>query len=73
MDTMLKIAKGVDDFILERSPVHDTMRRLVQALKDLNISFAIAGAMAANAHGLRRTGSQPKSLKITSSCSLELS
>ena len=55
MDTMLEIAKRVDAFMMERSPVHDTMRRLAKALKDLEISFAIAGAMAANAHGHRRT------------------
>jgi hypothetical protein len=40
---------------MERSPVHDTMRRLARAFNDLEISFAIAGAMAANAHGHRRT------------------
>jgi hypothetical protein len=55
METMLEIAKRVDAFMMERSPVHDTMRRLAKAFGDLQISFAIAGAMAANAHGHRRT------------------
>jgi hypothetical protein len=55
MDTMLEVAKRVDDFMIDRSPVHDTMRRLAQTLGDLGIPFAIAGAMAANAHGHRRT------------------
>lgn len=55
MDTMLEIAKRVDAFMMERSPVHDTMRRLAQALNELQIPFVIAGAMAANAHGHRRT------------------
>ncbi len=55
MDTMLEIAKRVDAFMMERSPVRDTMRRLAKAFSDLKISFAIAGAMAANAHGHRRT------------------
>jgi hypothetical protein len=55
MDTMLEIAKRVDDFMMDRSPVHDTMRRLAQTFGDLGIPFAIAGAMAANAHGHRRT------------------
>lgn len=55
MDTMLEIAKRVDDFMIERSPVHDTMRRLARLFGDLGIPFAIAGAMAANAHGHRRT------------------
>lgn len=52
---MLEVAKRVDAFMLERSPVHDTMRRLAKALNDLEIPFVIAGAMAANAHGHRRT------------------
>lgn len=52
---MLEIAKRVDEFMMERSPVHDTMGRLARALGDLGIPFAIAGAMAANAHGHRRT------------------
>lgn len=55
MDTMLEIAKRVDAFMMGRSPVHDTMRRLAKAFRDLEIPFAIAGAMAANAHGHRRT------------------
>ena len=37
------------------SPIHAAMRRLTQALADMQIPFAIAGAMAANAHGHRRT------------------
>ncbi len=49
MDTMLEIAKRVDAFMRERSPVHDTMRRLAKALNELEIPFAIAGAMAAPA------------------------
>lgn len=52
---MLEIAKRVDAFMMEMSPVHDTMRRLAKAFEDLEIVFAIAGAMAANAHGHRRT------------------
>jgi hypothetical protein len=55
MDIMLEIAKRVDDFMMERSPIHETMRRLATALNELEIPFAIAGAMAANAHGHRRT------------------
>lgn len=55
MDTMLEIAKRVDAFMMERSPVHETMRRLAKALSELQIPFVIAGAMAANAHGHRRT------------------
>ncbi len=52
---MLEIAKRVDQFFMQQSPVHDTMRRLAKAMDELKIQFAIAGAMAANAHGHKRT------------------
>lgn len=55
MDMFLEIAKNVDSFMMEKSPIHDTMRRLVLAFEELDIIFVIAGAMAANAHGHRRT------------------
>jgi len=40
---------------MNQSPIHDTMRRLSAVLKEMDIPFAIAGAMAANAHGHHRT------------------
>ncbi len=52
---ILKVAEEADEFFRNRSPIHDTMRRLADRLDELNIPFAIAGAMAANAHGHRRT------------------
>ncbi len=42
---------------MSKSPIHETMRRLTATLNEMNIPFAIAGAMAANAHGLKRTTS----------------
>lgn len=54
-DTMLDIAKRADVFFMEQSPIHQAMRRLADALQEMNIPFAIAGAMAANAHGHKRT------------------
>ncbi len=42
---------------MEASPIHETMRRLSTTLNEMQISFAIAGAMAANAHGHKRTTS----------------
>ena len=54
-DTMLEIATRVDVFFMEQSPIHKAMRRLADALQEMNIPFAIAGAMAANAHGHKRT------------------
>ena len=50
-----QIAKRTDAFFMEKSPIHDAMRRLTKTLGEMNIAFAIAGAMAANAHGHRRT------------------
>ena len=52
---MLDVAKRVDDFFMERSPVHAAMSRLAKTLGEMNLPFAIAGAMAANAHGHKRT------------------
>lgn len=53
--TILEIAKRADEFFMNQSPIHDTMRRLSAVLAEMNIPFAIAGAMAANAHGHHRT------------------
>ncbi len=54
-DSLLDVAKRTDAFFMERSPIHEAMRRLSSTLKEMNLSFAIAGAMAANMHGHRRT------------------
>ena len=40
---------------MNKSPIHEAMQLLNRTLKEMNITFAIAGAMAANAHGHRRT------------------
>lgn len=34
----------------QESPIHEAMRRLSETLQEMDISFAIAGAMAANMH-----------------------
>ena len=39
---------------MKRSPVHDAMFRIAEALRDLEIPFAICGGMAVNAHGHER-------------------
>ncbi len=54
-DTILDVAKRADAFFMKRSPIHDAMRRLAKTLAEMEIPFAIAGAMAANAHGHQRT------------------
>ena len=52
---ILDVARQTDLFFMNQSPIHETMNRLAKALGEMDISFAIAGAMAANAHGHRRT------------------
>ncbi len=52
---LLEIARRADEFFMNQSPIHQTMRKLSSACRELNIDFAIAGAMAANAHGHRHT------------------
>ena len=45
-ETILQVAKRADQFFMETSPIHETMRRVSKTLNDMQISFAIAGAMA---------------------------
>jgi hypothetical protein len=42
-------------FFMKRSPIHEAARRIATALTDMQIPFAVAGALAANAHGHVRT------------------
>lgn len=52
---MAEILDRVGDFFMKRSPQHEALRRIVHELDELGLSYAIAGAMAVNAHGHRRT------------------
>jgi hypothetical protein len=54
-ESILEVARRADLFFMEKSPIHDAMRRLTKTLREMEIPFAIAGAMAANAHGHKRT------------------
>jgi len=54
-ESILEGAKRADAFFMQRSPIHEAMRRLAKALTKMQIPFAIAGAMAANAHGHQQT------------------
>lgn len=54
-DSMLDVAKRADEFFMGTSPIHQAMRRLTKTLTEMRIPFAIAGAMAANVYGHRRT------------------
>ena len=54
-ESILDAAKRADAFFMKQSPIHDAMQRLNTALTEMQIPFAVAGAMAANAHGHKRT------------------
>jgi hypothetical protein len=53
--SITEVARRVDKFFMGTSPIHAAMLRLAKTLDEMQIPFAIAGAMAANAHGHRRT------------------
>jgi hypothetical protein len=53
--SILKVAKWADAFFMGTSSIHAAMQRLAHVLGEMQIPFAVAGAMAANAHGHRRT------------------
>ncbi|MEM6689453.1 MAG: hypothetical protein AAF664_08510 [Planctomycetota bacterium] len=50
-----EVARRADLFFMNRSPIHEAMQRLHRTLSEMDIRYAVAGAMAANAHGHRRT------------------
>jgi hypothetical protein len=51
----LRRLKEISMFFEGRDEVHKTLRRLVRRLKRANISYAILGGMAVNAHKYERT------------------
>ncbi|MEM1304852.1 MAG: hypothetical protein AAGG46_08140 [Planctomycetota bacterium] len=53
-DSMLEVARRADEFFMGQSPIHQAMTRLAKTLGEMQIPFAIAGAMAAGVHGHRR-------------------
>lgn len=55
MRSILDICGQADEYFMKRSPVHDAARRIARALKEAGVPFAIAGALAVNAHGHVRT------------------
>jgi len=54
-ESILGVARRADLFFMEKSPIHDAMRRLTKTLREMKVPFAIAGAMACNAHGHKQT------------------
>lgn len=55
MIPMAQVLREVDEFFMQKSAVHQAARDIAAELRALEIPFAIAGALAANAHGHRRT------------------
>lgn len=50
-----EVLRRAGEFFMGKSPVHAAAARLAGALAELGIPYAIAGALAANAHGHVRT------------------
>lgn len=50
-----EVFERVGAFLMGQSPIHETARRLAEALGELQVPFAVVGAMAVNAHGHQRT------------------
>lgn len=56
MQTSLdEVFDRVGAFFMNKSPQHEAARRITRTLDEMGIPYAIAGAMAVNAHGHRRT------------------
>ena len=53
--TVTEAARRAGEFFMGKSPVHLALERTARALDAMGIPFAIAGAMAVNAHGHVRT------------------
>lgn len=50
-----EVTRRADAFFMKVSKVHDAARRITRALDELGIPYAVAGALATNAHGHVRT------------------
>ena len=55
MRTIAEVCQEADLFFMNQSAVHMAAQAISRELKALGIPFAIAGALAANSHGHRRT------------------
>lgn len=50
-----EVLQRAGEFFLGKSPIHAAAGRIAKALAEMNIPFAVAGALAANVHGHTRT------------------
>ncbi len=55
MKALSDVLRRAGEFFMGGSPIHAAAERIAAALTDMDIPFAIAGALAANAHGHVRT------------------
>lgn len=53
--SITEVLQRADEFFMGKSPVHRAALNIARALQELGVPFAIAGALAANAHGHVRT------------------
>lgn len=53
--SLATVLERAGSFFMKRSPIHSAARRIADTLAEMNITFAVAGALAANAHGHVRT------------------
>src|SRR3990172_8317199 len=49
------VLQRTGSFFMKQSPIHGAARRIAATLMEMRIPFAVAGALAANAHGHVRT------------------
>ena len=54
-DSLSTVLQRAGSYFMKQSPIHSAARRIAQTLADMKIPFAVAGALAANAHGHVRT------------------
>jgi len=55
MRSIAQVCQEADRFFMHQSPVHQAAEALSKELRRLEIPYAIAGALSANAHGHTRT------------------
>jgi hypothetical protein len=53
--SLTAVLERAGSFFMKRSPIHHAARRIAATLTEMQIPFAVAGALAANAHGHVRT------------------
>ena len=55
MRSVSKVLEQAGEFFMKQTPIHAAARRIADTFQEMRIPFAVAGALAANAHGHTRT------------------